>query len=126
MATGTVGRAGPMHANATAAPLGTRPPRSPEGSVQAERSTAIAISPPDLNAAQHRGRAMMRQIKKQAPVFMAILFLSSGRSRSAGYILSNQRFYLPAWVPLIGTDFFVVEAELLDRPGRGAGTGPDA
>ena len=30
----------------------------------------------------------------------------------AGYILSNQRFYLPAWVPVVGTDFYEVEAEL--------------
>ena len=28
------------------------------------------------------------------------------------YLLSNQRFYLPAWVPLIGTDFYEVKAEL--------------
>ena len=32
-------------------------------------------------------------------------------SASAGYILSNQRFYLPAWVPGIGTDFYKVKAE---------------
>ena len=30
---------------------------------------------------------------------------------TAGYILSNQRFYLPAWVPGIGSDFYTVEAE---------------
>jgi phospholipid/cholesterol/gamma-HCH transport system substrate-binding protein len=29
-----------------------------------------------------------------------------------GYVLSNQRFYLPAWVPLVGTDFYELEAEL--------------
>ena len=41
----------------------------------------------------------------------------------AGYILSNQRFYLPAWVPVIGTDFYEVEAELSTAqavvPGQG-------
>ncbi|NLT06437.1 MAG: MCE family protein [Solirubrobacterales bacterium] len=40
-----------------------------------------------------------------------------------GYILSNQRFYLPAWVPVIGTDFYTVEAELQTAqavaPGQG-------
>ncbi len=40
-----------------------------------------------------------------------------------GYILTNQRFYLPAWVPLVGTDFYVVEAELESAqavtPGQG-------
>jgi phospholipid/cholesterol/gamma-HCH transport system substrate-binding protein len=53
-----------------------------------------------------------RQIKKQAGVFVAILFLFVGSLGIAGYILSNQRFYLPAWVPVIGTDFYEVEAEL--------------
>ena len=55
---------------------------------------------------------MIRQIKKQAPVFVAIVFLFAGALAVGAYILSHQRFYLPAWVPLIGTDFYVVEAEL--------------
>jgi len=53
-----------------------------------------------------------RQIKKQLPVFVAILFLLVASLGIAGYILSNQRFYLPAGVPLIGTDFYEVKAEL--------------
>jgi phospholipid/cholesterol/gamma-HCH transport system substrate-binding protein len=53
-----------------------------------------------------------RQIQKQARVFVAILFLVAGALGIAGYLLSKQRFYLPAWVPLIGTDFYEVEAEL--------------
>lgn len=28
-----------------------------------------------------------------------------------GYILSNQRFYLPGWVPVIGTEFYTISAE---------------
>ena len=55
---------------------------------------------------------MKRQIKKQAGVFVAILFLFVGSMGIAGYILSHQRFYLPAWVPVLGTDFYEVEAEL--------------
>jgi len=55
---------------------------------------------------------VIRQIKKQAPVFVAIVFLFAGALAVGAYILSHQRFYLPAWVPLIGTDFYVVEAEL--------------
>jgi phospholipid/cholesterol/gamma-HCH transport system substrate-binding protein len=54
----------------------------------------------------------MRQLKKQARVFVAILFLFVLALGIAGYILSNQRFYLPAWVPVLGTDFYEVEAEL--------------
>lgn len=55
---------------------------------------------------------MKRQIKKQARVFVAILFLTIASLGLAAYILSNQRFYLPAWVPAIGTDFYELEAEL--------------
>jgi phospholipid/cholesterol/gamma-HCH transport system substrate-binding protein len=55
---------------------------------------------------------MRRQIRKQAGVFVAILVLFVGAMGIAGYILSNQRFYLPAWVPVVGTDFYEVEAEL--------------
>jgi phospholipid/cholesterol/gamma-HCH transport system substrate-binding protein len=53
-----------------------------------------------------------RQIKKQAPVFVTIILLFVLAAGIAGYILSNQRFYLPAWVPVLGTDFYEVEAEL--------------
>ena len=55
---------------------------------------------------------MRRQIKKQARVFVAIIFLFVLAAGIAGYILSNQRFYLPAWVPVLGTDFYTVKAEL--------------
>jgi phospholipid/cholesterol/gamma-HCH transport system substrate-binding protein len=53
-----------------------------------------------------------RAIKKQAPVFVAILCLFVTSIGIAAYILSNQRFYLPAWVPVLGTDFYTVKAEL--------------
>ena len=40
-----------------------------------------------------------------------------------GYILSNQRFYPPNWVPVLGTDFFEVKAEFSTAqsvtPGQG-------
>jgi phospholipid/cholesterol/gamma-HCH transport system substrate-binding protein len=53
-----------------------------------------------------------RAIKKQARVFVAILFLFVLALGIGGYILSNQRFYLPAEVPLLGTEFYTVKAEL--------------
>ena len=66
---------------------------------------------------------MRRQIKKQARVFAAIVVLFVVAIGVAGYILSNQRFYLPAWVPVVGTDFYEVEAELSTAqavvPGQG-------
>ena len=55
---------------------------------------------------------MIRQIKKQARVFTAIVVLFVVSMGIAGYILSNQRFFLPAWFPLVGTDFYEVETEL--------------
>jgi phospholipid/cholesterol/gamma-HCH transport system substrate-binding protein len=64
-----------------------------------------------------------RQIKKQAGVFAAIIVLVVAALGIAGYILSNQRFFLPAWVPVLGTDFYVVDAELSTAqavvPGQG-------
>jgi phospholipid/cholesterol/gamma-HCH transport system substrate-binding protein len=66
---------------------------------------------------------MMRQIKKQLPVFVALLALLVISLGIGGYILSNQRFYLPAWVPVLGTDFYEVEVELSTSqavvPGQG-------
>jgi phospholipid/cholesterol/gamma-HCH transport system substrate-binding protein len=66
---------------------------------------------------------VIRQIKKQAPVFVAILLLLVLALGVGGYILTNQRFYLPAWVPLVGTDFYEVEAEFQTAqavvPGQG-------
>jgi phospholipid/cholesterol/gamma-HCH transport system substrate-binding protein len=53
-----------------------------------------------------------RQIRKHTKVFVAIICLFVGALGIVGYILSQQRFYLPAWVPGIGTDFYEVKAEL--------------
>lgn len=55
---------------------------------------------------------MRRQITKHAGVFATILVLVVAAAAIGGYILSNQRFYLPAWVPIVGTDFYEVETEL--------------
>jgi len=42
-----------------------------------------------------------------AMLFMVLIALAVG-----GYILSNQRFYAPAWVPVFGENFYELEAEL--------------
>jgi phospholipid/cholesterol/gamma-HCH transport system substrate-binding protein len=54
---------------------------------------------------------MSTAIRKHFRDFIAIIFLIVVAAGVAGYILSNQRFYLPAWVPGIGTDFYTVKAE---------------
>ena len=66
---------------------------------------------------------MTRAIRKHMRDFLAILFMILVAAGVAGYILSNQRFYLPAWVPVVGTDFYEVKAELQSAqavvPGQG-------
>jgi phospholipid/cholesterol/gamma-HCH transport system substrate-binding protein len=52
-----------------------------------------------------------RAIRKHLRDFVAILFLVLVAAGTAGYILSNQRFYLPGWVPGLGSEFYTVEAE---------------
>ena len=54
---------------------------------------------------------MRRAIRKHLRDFVAILFLVVVAAGVAGYILSNQRFYLPDWVPAVGSDFYTIEAE---------------
>jgi hypothetical protein len=51
---------------------------------------------------------VIRQIKKQLPVFISLIVLLDGAMGVTAYLLSHQRFYLPAWVPLIGSDFYEV------------------
>jgi phospholipid/cholesterol/gamma-HCH transport system substrate-binding protein len=64
-----------------------------------------------------------RQIRDNARIFVTVLALVAGALGLVGYILSNQRFYLPEWVPVIGTDFYEVKAELATAqavvPGQG-------
>ncbi len=54
---------------------------------------------------------MSRALRKHSRSVAAIILLGIVAIGIASYILSNQRLYLPAWVPVIGTDFYVVDAE---------------
>ncbi len=66
---------------------------------------------------------MKRAIRKHWIDFAAIIGLIVISAGVASYILSNQRFYLPAWVPVIGTDFFTINGEFRSAksvtPGQG-------
>ncbi|MEX1142617.1 MAG: MlaD family protein [Thermoleophilaceae bacterium] len=66
---------------------------------------------------------MSTAIRKHAGPAAAIVLLVIAAVAVTGYILSNQRFYLPGWVPIVGTDFYTVEAELTTAqavsPGQG-------
>jgi phospholipid/cholesterol/gamma-HCH transport system substrate-binding protein len=62
-------------------------------------------------------------IRKHLPDFLAIIGLLIIAIAVATVILGKQRLTLPAWVPLIGQDFFLVEAEMSTAqaitPGQG-------
>ena len=78
--------------------------------------------PPDTGTAREEG-PVRHAISKNMRDFIAVIVMSSSRSASGGYILSNQRFYLPAWVPVLGTDFFELKGEFSTAqsvtPGQG-------
>jgi phospholipid/cholesterol/gamma-HCH transport system substrate-binding protein len=62
-------------------------------------------------------------ISKHMRDFIAIIVLSIFALGVTGYILSHQRFYLPNWVPVLGTDFFELKGEFSTAqsvtPGQG-------
>jgi phospholipid/cholesterol/gamma-HCH transport system substrate-binding protein len=66
---------------------------------------------------------MRTAIRKHLPDFAAIIGLIVVSLAVASVILSNQRLTLPGWVPVIGKDFYELEAELSTAqsvtPGQG-------
>ena len=66
---------------------------------------------------------MRTAIRKHLPDFLAIIGLLIVAAAVSSVILCKQRLALPAWVPLVGKDFFVIEAEMTTAqavtPGQG-------
>lgn len=66
---------------------------------------------------------MRRAIGKYLRDFVAILALFVVAAGVSGYILTKQRLTLPGWVPVIGTEFYELEAEFRTAqavtPGQG-------
>ena len=66
---------------------------------------------------------MKTAIRKHWRDFAAIVVLFVVAAGVGSYILSNQRFYLPKWVPVVGTEFFTVKGEFSTAqavtPGQG-------
>jgi phospholipid/cholesterol/gamma-HCH transport system substrate-binding protein len=62
-------------------------------------------------------------IRKHFRDFAAIVLLFVIAMGVGGYILSNQRFYLPKWVPIVGSDYVKYKAEFATAqsvtPGQG-------
>jgi phospholipid/cholesterol/gamma-HCH transport system substrate-binding protein len=66
---------------------------------------------------------MKAAIRKHAFDFALVLGLVLVSALVGGYILSNQRFYLPHWVPVVGSDFVDYKAQFSTAqsvtPGQG-------
>ena len=66
---------------------------------------------------------MRRAIRKHARDFAFVIGLVLVALLVGGYILSNQRFYLPKWVPVVGSDFVDYKAQFSTAqsvtPGQG-------
>lgn len=66
---------------------------------------------------------MRRAIGKYSRDFAALIVVFVVGLGAGGYILSNQRFYLPKWVPIVGSDFVDYKAEFSTgkslTPGQG-------
>ncbi|HVP03136.1 MAG TPA: MlaD family protein [Solirubrobacteraceae bacterium] len=66
---------------------------------------------------------MKRAIQKHMKDFLAIVAIAVIALLTAGFILSHQRFYLPSWVPIIGSDLVTYNAEFQTAqavtPGQG-------
>ena len=129
-------RAGPSAAPASCSATRSAAARHAAGPAAAQAAATSPTTPcykqpiPDFNGPDRRqrsvrrlaGDALMAPRDPQAPAATSMRDPRDRRRRRArlvgGYILSNQRFYLPAWVPFVGTDFFDVKAEFSDRARR--------
>ncbi|MEA2369519.1 MAG: phospholipid/cholesterol/gamma-HCH transport system substrate-binding protein, partial [Thermoleophilaceae bacterium] len=54
---------------------------------------------------------MRQAIRKQLRNFVAVAALMLIALFVTGYILANQRFDLPGWVPLVGKDYYTIKAD---------------
>src|SRR5260370_19319684 len=70
-----------------------------------------------------RGSLMSHAIRKYWRDFAAIVGLAVIALVVGGIILAHQRFYLPSWFPLLGSDFVELKAEMTTAqsvtPGQG-------
>ena len=107
--------AGPVAARQAA--QGGRPQR------RAQEAEPVRLGAEGRGAARAGEGQVRTAIRKHLPDFLAILGLLVIAVAVATVILGKQRLALPAWVPLIGQDFFVLEAEMATAqavtPGQG-------
>src|SRR4051794_17925649 len=55
---------------------------------------------------------MKMAIQKHLRDFIALFFMAIVALAVTGYILSQERFHLPKWVPAVGSDFYKLNVEL--------------
>ncbi len=122
-ATGPINGGAKLFANFIGQPLGTRPAR-PSRTPPILRTSALLQAEAARPEQRQEGRGpVMRLLRKHARDFLALAFVALIGLGVGGYILSNQRFYPPEWVPVVGSDFVDVDAVLSNAqavvPGQG-------
>jgi phospholipid/cholesterol/gamma-HCH transport system substrate-binding protein len=69
------------------------------------------------------GRGIRDQIERYRTAFLAVVAMILVAAVSAGYILAHERLSVPAWVPVIGRESFVLNGEFATgqavAPGQG-------
>jgi phospholipid/cholesterol/gamma-HCH transport system substrate-binding protein len=69
------------------------------------------------------GRGLRDQIERYRTAFIAVVVMVLIAAGSAGYILAHERLSVPAWVPIIGHEHFVLRGEFQTAqavaPGQG-------
>ena len=102
------------------APAARRPRRG-----TARRKPTAALRPHLRPFLARRRRAVRTAIRKHLPDFLAIIGLLVVAVAVVGGDPRPPAAALPGWVPVIGQDFFELDAEMSTRPGGHAGPGPD-
>jgi phospholipid/cholesterol/gamma-HCH transport system substrate-binding protein len=72
---------------------------------------------------QEGGRGVRDQIERYRTAFIAVVTMIVLAAGTAGYILAHERLHVPAWVPVIGRESFVLKGEFSTAqavtPGQG-------
>ncbi len=61
--------------------------------------------------ARDGGRGIRDQIERYRTAFIAVVTMIVIAAGSAGYILAHERLSVPAWVPILGRESFVLKGE---------------
>lgn len=75
------------------------------------------------SSADDAGRGIRDQIERYRTAFVAVVVMILVAAISAGYILAHERLSVPAWVPVIGHEHFLLKGEFQTAaavaPGQG-------